>query len=60
MPRAFVEHPISDQTKQQLQAKADDVFDQVVAALTQDDFMTGFDSLRAVASSASCDSGGGS
>lgn len=32
--RAFVSHPISDQTKEQLEAKADAVFKHVVQALT--------------------------
>lgn len=36
--RAFVPHPISDQTKEQLTAKATAVFDEVVLALTDPTF----------------------
>jgi len=33
VPRVFVKHPISDQTKEQLYEKADAVYDQVVEIL---------------------------
>eukprot|EP00037_Helgoeca_nana_P010510 m.92764 g.92764 ORF g.92764 m.92764 type:complete len:92 (-) comp20246_c0_seq1:290-565(-) len=36
--RAFVAHPISDQTREQLVAKAEAVFDEVVLALTDPTF----------------------
>jgi hypothetical protein len=37
-PRAFVAHPISDQTREQLVSKATAVFEDVVHALTGPDF----------------------
>lgn len=40
VPRAFVQHPISDQTEAQLVAKADAVFEQVVEVLTKDVHVT--------------------
>ena len=36
VPQVFVRHPISDQTREAMHAKAEEVFEQVLRALTTD------------------------
>lgn len=55
--RAFVAHPISDQTKAQMVAKADAVLSDVVSALTSDAFMTPGDGLCVAKPDGGCEGG---
>lgn len=61
VPRAFVQHPISDQTQAQLIVKADSIFDEVVDGLTKNVAVAPTNAFAVPAPDAggACDTSGG-